>query len=68
MKCNCSVVNFVLAAVVFALSIGPGALVDEGTSFWIIAIASAIIMIHSVVHKHSMDDSMMSSRMMKRRR
>jgi len=58
MDCNCSVVNFVLAAVIFALSIGPGALVDTATSFWIIAIASAILMIHSVVHKHSMNERM----------
>lgn len=53
MGCNCSIVNFVLAAVIFALSIGPGALIDEATSMWIIAIASAIIVIHSVVHKCS---------------
>lgn len=51
MGCNCSLVNFILAAVVFVLSIAPGILIDEATSLWIIAIASAIILIHSVMHR-----------------
>ena len=54
MACNCSIVNFILAAVVFALAIGPGALLDETTSFWVIAVASAVLMIHTVLHRTSM--------------
>ena len=41
---NCSVVNFILAAIIFAFSIAPGALIgNQTTVFWIISIAAIVI-------------------------
>ncbi len=50
MNCNCSVVNFVLAAVIFVLALWPTLLNDVNTSLWVIVVASALLLIHSVLH------------------
>lgn len=52
MACNCPVVNFILAAVIFVLSIAPmDTILDANTTLWVVAIASALLLIHSVWHR-----------------
>lgn len=50
MNCNCSVVNMVLAAVIFVLALWPTLLTDVNTALWVIVIAAALLLVHSVVH------------------
>ena len=50
MNCNCAVVNLILSAVVFVLALWPTLLNDVNTSLWVIVVAAAVLMIHSVVH------------------
>lgn len=50
MDCNCSVVNLILATVIFVLALFPTLLNDVNTSLWVIVVSSALILIHSVVH------------------
>ncbi|MBI2628807.1 hypothetical protein HYW74_01860 [Candidatus Pacearchaeota archaeon] len=48
MKCNCSIGNIVLAAIILIF-----ALWDTTYSQWIIIIASVLLIIHELWHKHS---------------
>ncbi|MDP1696011.1 MAG: hypothetical protein Q8L29_03795 [archaeon] len=50
MNCNCTVVNVILGAVIFVLALWPWLLATVDTSLWVIVVASALIMVHSVMH------------------
>ena len=68
MNCNCAVVNFVLAAVIFVLAISGGILFDNATTLWVIIIASALLLIHSVWHASCMKCGAAPARSARRRK
>ena len=68
MNCNCAVVNFVLAAVIFVLALWPTLLSSVDTSLWVIVIASALLLIHSVWHAAYMKCGTTPARPARRRR
>lgn len=52
MSCKCWVVNFILAAIIFVLTIAPAdSILDTNTTLWVAAIASALLLIHSIWHR-----------------
>ena len=55
MRCNCSVVNAIVSAIVLiAALLGLySSVLSSMASGWIVVIGAAIIFIHSLVHKHS---------------
>ncbi|HLC53065.1 MAG TPA: hypothetical protein VJK03_00840 [Candidatus Nanoarchaeia archaeon] len=53
MNCNCSVSNVVLSIIILIVAIWPG-LLGTTASMWITIIAAALLLIHSLIHKHSM--------------
>lgn len=48
MRCNCSLTNVVLAALVLVFTFYDG----FAYSKWIVYIAAALIIVHSLMHKH----------------
>jgi len=50
MNCNCTAVNVILGGVIFVLALWPQLLSDVSTTLWVIVVASALIVIHSVMH------------------
>ncbi len=52
MKCNCSVGNIVLGIIILVLALWPSLLGDM-ISKWIVVIASILLIIHELWHKHS---------------
>ena len=55
MKCNCSYGNVVLGLIVLILVLFPSLLGGE-ISKWILVIASVLLIIHELWHKHSWSD------------
>ncbi len=51
MKCNCSIGNLVLGIIILVFAIWPQ-LVGAVASMWIVVIAAALLIIHSLMHKH----------------
>ncbi len=52
MKCNCSLGNLVLGIIILVLALWPG-LIGAMASQWVIVIAAALLIIHSLIHKHT---------------
>jgi len=55
MGCNCSLTNLILAVVIIIFT----AWSDWAYSTWVVYLAAALILIHSLMHKHKMADAKM---------
>ncbi len=55
MKCNCSVGNTILGLIILVVALFPALLGDQ-ISKWIIVIASVLLIIHELWHKHKFND------------